>query len=299
MNELKNLTYGFVGLGLMGGSLAKAIREYVLAVTDAHGKIYACDADMAPLELALKEKIIDKGFDRGDADAMLLQCDFVYICLYPHATLNFLREHRNSFREGSIVTDISGVKTFIMENLYTVLADNIDFIPGHPMAGSEREGYIHSSGTIFNGRNYILMPQQSNTAEHLEIMKNLVTAIGFSRIIETDYKTHDHKIAFTSQLCHVIASALVDSAEDDRITAFGGGSYEDLTRIAMINAPLWAELFLSNKKELLDHICAFEEKLDRIKSEIREDDKEGLRNTLERVRTKRINMACIDTVIKD
>ena len=134
--------------------------------------------------------------------------------------------------------------------------------------------------------------------ENLELFKQLVSLMGFTRIVETDAFVHDHKIAFTSQLCHVIASALVDSAEDSKITAFGGGSFEDLTRIAMINAPLWTELFLANKKELLAHISSFESSLSKLKNFIQNGDAASLEKTLTEVREKRISMGRIDSVYK-
>ena len=208
--------------------------------------------------------------------------------------MNFLIEHKDSFKPGSVVTDISGVKTLIAENIFagekSIIRSDVDFILGHPMAGNEKEGYSGSNQCIFEGRNYILMPQSTNKSETISLMKELVTKLGIKRIIETDYITHDHKIAFTSQLCHVIASALVDSAEDNKITAFGGGSYEDLTRIALINAPLWTELFLSNKKELLAMITTFESSLSNIKKAIENEDQDGLQKILTCVRTKRAEM---------
>ncbi|MCR5613826.1 prephenate dehydrogenase [Treponema sp.] len=316
MKELKDMTFGFVGLGLMGGSIAKAVKDKIFGgifLTDegklknkSSGKIYAVDINQDSLKKALDEKIIDKAFTTGATDAMLKECDFVFICLYPKATLDFLLEHKKSFKSGSIVTDISGVKTHIAKAFFEDaigggdagqtgaakgFREDVDFILGHPMAGKETEGYAFSSGNIFEGRNYILMPQPCNKPENLFLMRALITKLGIKRIIETDYKTHDHKIAFTSQLCHVIASALVDSAEDNNITAFGGGSYEDLTRIALINAPLWTELFLSNKDELLSMIGSFEESLSKIKNAIEKDDADNLKAVLSEVRAKRAEMA--------
>lgn len=304
MKELKDMTFGFVGLGLMGGSIAKGIKDKVFKANyslgkngfenDSNGKIYAMDKNINSLNQALEDKIIDKAFTPDQTNEMLNSCDFVYICLYPKATLNFLIEHKDSFKPGSVVTDISGVKTLIAENIFagekSIIRSDVDFILGHPMAGNEKEGYSGSNQCIFEGRNYILMPQSTNKSETISLMKELVTKLGIKRIIETDYITHDHKIAFTSQLCHVIASALVDSAEDNKITAFGGGSYEDLTRIALINAPLWTELFLSNKKELLAMITTFESSLSNIKKAIENEDQDGLQKILTCVRTKRAEM---------
>ena len=304
MKELKDMTFGFVGLGLMGGSIAKGIKDKVFKANyslgkngfenDSNGKIYAMDKNINSFNQALEDKIIDNAFTPDQTNEMLNSCDFVFICLYPKATLNFLIEHKDSFKPGSVVTDISGVKTLIAENIFagekSIIRSDVDFILGHPMAGNEKEGYSGSNQCIFEGRNYILMPQSTNKSETISLMKELVTKLGIKRIIETDYITHDHKIAFTSQLCHVIASALVDSAEDNKITAFGGGSYEDLTRIALINAPLWTELFLSNKKELLAMITTFESSLSNIKKAIENEDQDGLQKILTCVRTKRAEM---------
>lgn len=302
MKELKTMNFAFVGLGLMGGSIAKAIKQNV-------GKVFAMDVNKESLLKALNDKIIDEKFSPLETDEMLAKADFVFICLYPKATLRFLLEHKDAFKPDSVVTDISGVKTLIAETIFgkenstaektslngqsSVWRDDVDFILGHPMAGNEKEGYSGSDGKVFEGRNYILMPQKSNKEENLCLMRELITKLGIKRIIETDYKTHDHKIAFTSQLCHVIASSLVDSAEDDKITAFGGGSYEDLTRIALINAPLWTELFLSNRKELLSMINSFEGSLSKIKNAIETENAAELNSILKSVREKRSEMGKI------
>ncbi len=290
----QHLTYGFVGLGLMGGSFARAIRERLLSRPDSTGGILACDMNTASLAQSAADGIIDQGFAPQTVAGMLSQCHLVFICLYPHATLEFMAEHRDCFRPGSIVTDISGVKAEIVHRLPEILRPDVDFISGHPMAGSEKEGYSHASAKIFRGRNYILMPLEQNRSEHLDFFKNLVTDLGFTRIIETDAQVHDHKIAFTSQLCHVIAAALVDSAEDTQITAFGGGSFEDLTRIAMINAPLWTELFAANKAELLNHIDSFQQSLAQLRQCLETDDTTTMCRMLEGVRTKRIAMSRIE-----
>ena len=290
----QSLTYGVVGLGLMGGSFARAIRERVLDRLGSRGRILACDVNAASLAQSAADGIIDQGFAPHGVAEMLAQCHLVFICLYPHATLEFMAEHRDCFRPGSIVTDISGVKTEIIRQLPAILRPDVDFISGHPMAGSEKEGYTHASAKIFAGRNYILMPLEQNKAEHLTFFKNLVTDLGFTRIIETDAQVHDHKIAFTSQLCHVIAAALVNSAEDTQITAFGGGSFEDLTRIAMINAPLWTELFAANKAELLNHIDSFQQSLAQLRQCLETDDTTTMCRMLEGVRTKRIAMSRIE-----
>ena len=292
---LKDLTYGIVGLGIMGGSFAKSIRQNILSQSDSTGKILGCNRSTASITMALSEGVIDKGFPSTDVDQMLPDCDVVFICLYPHATLDFLKDHKDKFKSGAIITDISGVKGIFEKSLPQLLRPDTDFVIGHPMAGGEKEGYAASNAKFFVNHNYILIPQDFNKPENLETMRTLVSAMGFSRITETSCQNHDYKIGFTSQLCHVIASALVASADDEEITAFGGGSFEDLTRIAMINAPLWTELFISNKDILCNHIENFQKQLDLMKNFIQSENSEELKNMLDDVRTKRIKMGSICT----
>ncbi len=287
-------TFGFIGLGLMGGSYAKAIKQCSIAASpfiNGGIRLLACDKDEKTLQLAKNDGVIDEGFLPNAVGEMLSVCDVVIVCLYPKRTLEFIIEHQQSFKSGSIITDIAGTKLALIEGLKDFTRADVDFIPAHPMAGSEKEGYTHSSADIFKGRNYILLPLEKSKSENITFLKNLAYAMGFKQIIETDAISHDHKIAFTSQLCHVIASALVDSAEDTNITAFGGGSYEDLTRIAMINAPLWTELFIENKEELVNHIEKFESSLSKLKDFVKNADANNMIQNLQKVREKRIEMS--------
>lgn len=303
MRDLKDLVYGIVGLGIMGGSLAKAIRRNVLDVAEKNGqsvegRILVCNRSTACLSQALADGVADETFTSDKVQDMLKLCDFVFVCLYPHATLDFMIANRDAFKSGSVITDISGVKGIFEDSLPKILRNDVDFIIGHPMAGGEKEGYAASDADFFIDHNYILCPQQFNTSEHLEEMRSLIRAMGFSRITETSCSIHDYKIGFTSQLCHVIASALVQSAEDEQITAFGGGSFEDLTRIAMINAPLWTELFISNKEKLVTHIENFEKVMEQLKTAISTEDSETLKSLLSETREKRLRMGSIRSKAK-
>ena len=286
---MNNLNFGIVGLGIMGGSIARSLRENILNEKSSSGKIYAFDINQASLDLAKNENIIDQGFSKDDVKNMLQLCDVVFICLYPKKTIEFLKANKENFKTGSVITDISGVKS-IYDNMEEVFPTNADFVLGHPMAGGEKEGFANSNGNYFINHNYIIIPQERNKPESIKLIENLVTAMKFSRITKTDCKTHDEKIGFTSQLCHVVASAMVESAEDPSITSFGGGSFEDLTRIAMINAPLWTELFLSNKVALLKHIKTFISKMQEFETLIQNEDAQQLEDLLKDVRKKRIEM---------
>ena len=160
------------------------------------------------------------------------------------------------------------------------------------MAGGEKEGFAASRGEYFLNHNYILIKPKDGYEDEavVEKFRKIIHGMGFTRITEVDADTHDNKIGFTSQLCHVVASAMVESAGDPEITSFGGGSFEDLTRIAMINAPLWTELFLANREKLVAHIENFEVQLDNLKKLIEIQDADGLKSLLQDVRTKRIQM---------
>ena len=294
---LCNLNYGIVGLGIMGGSFARAIQENILEVKEATGKIFACDRNEYSLKEALKYSVIDEGFSPENVDEMLKKCDVVIICLYPALIVDFMKEHKTAFKKGSIVTDISGVKAIYKNHFDEFETGDYDFIVGHPMAGGEKEGFVAAKGEYFKNHNYLLLPRSTNKPENLNLLRELIYSIGFSKITDTDIDTHDYNIGFTSQLCHVVASAMVLSAPNDEITAFGGGSFEDLTRIAMINAPLWTELFLANKKELLLHIENFEKSLNELKGFIEKNNASSLKSYLENVREKRISMSRIEVKV--
>jgi len=298
MRQLKNLTYGIVGLGIMGGSFAKSIQQNILSQAGATGRVLACNRSTACLTQAVSEGVASAVYTSDNVAKMLPECDVVFVCLYPHATLDFMKEHREHFKSGAIVTDISGVKGIFEKSMPEILRPDVDFIIGHPMAGGEKEGYANSNARFFVDHNYILCPSEFNKSENLELMRTLVAEMGFSRITETSCDTHDYKIGFTSQLCHVIASALVESAEDPGITAFGGGSFEDLTRIAMINAPLWTELFISNKEKLVAHIENFEKQMERFKTYISEENSAALLDMLSHTREQRLKMGSIREVRK-
>jgi prephenate dehydrogenase len=278
-------TTGFIGLGLMGGAFAIALRK-----TNIHeaGRILAFDADPVTLAAAYKDGVIDEGF--SSPKDMLPQCDLVFLCLNPSAALSFMDTWMNAFKPGAIITDIAGIKKPICERMEKTLRGDLDFIPGHPMAGTEKSSYAHARDCGFQGRNYILVPLGRSKPENIAFMKDLVTRLGFTRIVETTWQNHDSKIAFTSQLCHVIAAALIDCEPDTSITRFGGGSFEDLTRIAMLNAPMWTELFIENAELLLEQIQKFETSLDKIKTLIAAARREELLEVLAAVRDRRAKM---------
>ena len=277
---------GIVGLGLMGGAIALALRNR--SILPASGRLLACDTNPDVLAAARSSGLIDEGFT--GAEPMLGECDLVFLCLNPSPLLRFMKDHMAAFKRGALITDIAGIKGSISAAMEKDLREDLDFIPGHPMVGSERGGFANAEGCDFRGRNYILTPLKRNKPENLKYLEDLILRLGFGRITRAGPEEHDRKIAFTSQLCHVIAAALIDCEADTAITRFGGGSFEDLTRIAMLNAPMWTELFLENRVELLRRIEQFEGSLDALRQLIAEGPAENLEEHLSRVRDRRTAM---------
>lgn len=259
-----------VGLGVIGGSFAMALKE--AGYTD----VYAIDINEESLKKAKNSKLIKDGDVSGEH--LLKDADLIMISLYPRLVKDFIIKNKDNFKDGAIITDATGIKKMFIEDVANVLPENIDFIFGHPMAGREKKGLDFATNTVFKNANYILTPIARNKPENLDKIEALVRKLGFKSVkrISPDY--HDEMIGYTSQLPHAIAVALVNSDIEGRETGrFIGDSYRDLTRIANINEDLWSELFLGNKEHLLTSIKNFEIELEKIKSAIEKDDKEELK----------------------
>jgi prephenate dehydrogenase len=266
----------------MGGAFAYALRRCKAQ------SILAYDISEPTLAEAQSRGCIDEGFTV--AQSMLSRCDLVFLCLAPSTLIRFVAEQQHSFKSGAVLSDIAGIKGSIVAALESSMRADLDFIPGHPMAGSEKGGFAYAQNCSFTGKNYILTPLKRNKPENLAFLKDLIHRMGFSRITETSPAAHDRNIAFTSQLCHVIAASLIDCQSDTTITRFGGGSFEDLTRIAQLNAPLWSELFIENSTELLRRIEEFETSLAALKTFIADKDQSSLVRMLQAVRERRAAM---------
>ena len=283
MKLIEECTIGIVGMGLMGGAVAMALRNRCGVARD---NLLAYDIDGNALASAKEAGLITQGWTGNPAGEMLARCDVVFLCPGPAALLKFLDEWEHSFKPGALLTDIAGVKGSIAARAEKLRSD-IEFIPGHPMAGAEGGGFAAAARCNFQGKNYILTPLTRNKPENVQFLKDLIHRMGFGRITETSPTGHDRNIAFTSQLCHVIAASLIDCETDTAITRFGGGSFEELTRIAVFNAPLWTELFNTNREALLERIDQFESSLDALKALIRDGKTTELEQRLTRVRERR------------
>lgn len=275
-------TVTIVGLGVIGGSYAQAIQKYL----PRDVRVFGIDINETSVQKALLTGAIDDGSTTNKG--FLEQSDLVIITLYPQAITPFVEKHADNFKSGSIIIDNSGVKEKIIHDVLTVKPETVDFIFTHPMAGRESQGFDYSEADIFQGANLIITPHEGNKEENIEKIKAFAHRIGFKRLTFIDANKHDSMIAFTSQLCHVIAVSLINS---DRFASesvqFVGDSYRDLTRIAKINSPLWSELLLDNKKSLLHVMDQFELEWKEMKQAIIENNHDSLVDILDEATKRR------------
>ena len=238
-------TVAIIGLGLIGGSFAKAFRAY----TDY--RIIGFNRTRATAELALQEGVIDKIGEKED----LADVDFVLLSLYPKASADFVEDNIAFFKPGCIITDDCGIKTYLVERLVPLCREHgLYYVGGHPMAGREVSGYKASTADLYKGASMLLVPTELSPRDILEQTKQLFQQLGFSQIVVTTPEHHDRMIAYTSQLCHIISSAYVKSRAETEHKGYSGGSYRDLTRVAYLNETMWTELFLENAAALVPEI---------------------------------------------
>lgn len=260
--DFKNLNVSVIGLGVVGGSFAMALKE--LGVKN----LFGVDIDRKTLEKAESMGIIDKGYT--EAETPLKVSDLVIICLYPKQIKGFVKKNINNFKPCSIITDTAGVKNGFVKEICDMIPDNIDFIFGHPMAGREKRGIDYASKEVLKSANYIITPTKKNKEKNLRFIESLVKKMGFKSTVRVSPERHDEVISYTSQLPHAIAVALINSDSfDSNIGLFIGDSYRDLTRIAKINDELWTELFIENSENLIKQIELFERKISIMKEAVK------------------------------
>lgn len=261
-----------VGLGLLGGSYARALTKkgyYVTAITRSQSSI----------DYAMSEKMIARGAACVDPE-LVGEADIVIFALYPHVFIDWIRENQQYFKSGAVITDVTGVKGCIVDTVQEMLRPDVEFIAAHPMAGREVYGVQNSDDAIFRGANYVVTPSEKNTPEAIALCRELGEVLGFARIATLSPSEHDEIIAFVSQLTHCIAVSLMTCQQTEHLEDYTGDSFRDLTRIARLNDEMWSELFLLNKDALLHQMTLFENELDRLRTMLANDDVEGLREMM-------------------
>lgn len=269
-----------IGLGVIGGSYALALKE--AGLTD----VYGVDTDEQSIAQARAAEAIAEG--STSPEKYLPDSDLVILAIYPKAVLPFLQKYAHLMKPGAVLTDATGIKTVIIDQILPLLPADVDYIPGHPMAGREKKGFAFASADVFKGANYLITPLPTNSPAHIDQIEQLALRMGFRRVKRISAQLHDEMIAYTSQLPHAMAVALVNSDVEGRDTGkFIGNSYRDLTRIARINAPLWTELFFENADQLLPAIDRYMAEMQLIRDSIAARDAEKLTAAFEKSTARR------------
>lgn len=265
------MTVGIVGLGLIGGSFAKAYSE-----NDDH-KVIAYDIDEQAMQAAYEQKLIDGKLDENNISS----CDLVLVALYPQAAIDYIEKMAPRIGDKTMVIDCCGVKKFVCDKCFKIAKENsFTFIGGHPMAGRHFSGLEYSTKTMYNGASMVLVPENLDDTEVIDRAKKLLSPIKFGKFTICDAQRHDAMIAFTSQMAHVVSNAYVKSPTAKNHDGFSAGSYKDLTRVAWLNENMWTELFLENKECLVEELDYFIKSLTEYKTAMENDDAATLKKLL-------------------
>ncbi len=258
---------GVAGLGLIGGSLARALAD------SGNHEVIGLDRNRSSL---LAAKMVGAITDEMN-EKNIGECDMIFIALYPQATVEFVEMYAEKIKKGAIVTDCGGVKRPICGPCEKLAEENgFIFIGAHPMAGTQFSGFNSSRGNLFKNATMIVTPKENTDIRILEKLRNVLNDAGFGAINFTTPEEHDKVIAFTSQLPHIISNAYVKSHTAVKQKGFSAGSYRDLTRVSKLNEKMWTELFFANKDNLINEIDFLVERLSEYSSALKADDREGL-----------------------
>lgn len=275
----KNNNILIVGLGLIGGSYARALKK-------AGCRVEAVDINPDSIGYALHEGIIDAGAVGADP-AFLARAELVVLALYPKTEIEWVKANQHLFLPGTLLTDVSGVKGGVLDEIQSFLRPELELVGCHPMAGREVSGVRNCDDAIFAPANFIVVPTEKNTARALDTATELGALLGFHTVTRLSIREHDEIIGFVSQLTHAIAVSLMTCNEDENLQNYTGDSFRDLTRIARINEEMWSELFIMNRQPLLGQIDAFQAELGRLRKMLTEEDSEGMKKMFRKSTARR------------
>ncbi|MFV0313903.1 MAG: prephenate dehydrogenase [Anaerotignum sp.] len=268
-----------IGMGLIGGSMAKAIR------TKTEHSVFGWDQSETICYNAKLAESVHGILENGDPS----DCDLVLIALYPNATVDYVKKFASKFKKGAMVVDCAGIKRLVCKPLEEVAKENgFVFCGAHPMAGIERSGFTYSTPDLFKGAVMILTPYTGTEIARMNELSLFFKSLGFSRMQVTTDTEHDQMIAYTSQLAHVVSSAYIKSELSPHYKGFSAGSFHDMTRVAKLNEGMWTELFLDNNDFLADEIDGLIVRLQGYSNAIREKDATTLRAMLKEGKEKRL-----------
>lgn len=269
-NNVYNKKVLIVGLGMIGGSYAMGLKQKGIIP-------YGYDINSETIEYCIQNGIIN---EETDLIQNIKRCDFIILCLYPNLNIQWLKDYQQYLKPGTVITDVTGVKSYIINEAKTFLREDVEFVPSHPMAGREVSGIKGSNPEVFKEANFIVVPMEENSYESISLVKNLAELLEFKNIEVLTAKSHDELISFLSQLTHIIAVSLMNSHDVTQMIRYTGDSFRDLTRIAKINENLWSELFSLNNKQLVKDIDSFQKELESFKELLKNNDVDGMKNKM-------------------
>lgn len=265
------MVIGIVGLGLMGGSMAKGIK------TKTGHTAYAFDISEEAMLMARLSGAMDDELN----DTTLPLCDVIFLALRPGIAIKWLEDNEKKLSKQTTVVDFCGVKRSVCAKMRAIADKNgFGYIGGHPMAGKERGGFKNSNADLYVGASMILTPDEKTTPELLEELSCLFYDVGFSRVVYSTPDEHDRIIAYTSQLAHIVSSAYIKSPEAQRQRGFSAGSFRDMTRVAYLDEDMWTELFMEDRDYLTRELDILIDNLNEYKKALHSEDREALKNLL-------------------
>ncbi len=266
------MTIGIVGLGLIGGSLAKAFKRRE-GIT-----ILGSDRDASILDFACLAEAVDAPL----TDENIGRCEAIFLATYPRGTIDWLERKAPLISQSTLVMDCGGIKAHLCQTCFPIARRHgFTFVGGHPMAGTQHSGFKYSREDLFDGAPMVIVPPDFNNIRLLDRIKTLLAPVGFGQISVTAAEDHDNIIAFTSQLPHVLSNAYMKSPTARHHRGLSAGSYKDLTRVAWLNPEMWTELFMENRTALLRELDTLICSLGAYKTALEQEDGSALRALLE------------------
>lgn len=267
---------GIIGLGLIGGSMAKAYRAYA-EENNSDFEIYATDADKMTLEYAQLSGVVNGILD----ETTVSDCDIVFIAVYPSLAVEYLRKLAPIVGKNCVIMDLCGTKRLVCDCGFELANKyGFTFVGGHPMAGTQYSGYKYARSNLFANAPMVIVPPRFDDIELFDKIKRLLSPVGFGKISITSAEEHDKRIAFTSQLAHVVSNAYVKSPTAKNHDGFSAGSYKDLTRVAWLNENMWTDLFMENKDNLILEVDCIIKSLEEYKTALEMGDYKTMRKLL-------------------
>ena len=269
---------GIAGLGLIGGSLAKAYQR------DPDVTVLGWDRDPSILDFAELAQAVDLALDK----ATISSCDLLLLATYPQAAIAYLTEMAPYLSKTTLVMDCCGTKAQVCKACFALAEQyGFTFVGGHPMAGTHNSGFKYSQSNLFDGAPMVIVPPTFDDIDLLERVKKLLAPARFGRFSVTTAEAHDKMIAFTSQMAHIVSNAFIKSPTALQHHGFSAGSYRDLTRVAWLNPDMWAELFLENRDNLIYELDVFIAVLNQYREALTNNDFDTLRALLDEGRRRK------------